>query len=567
TGLSHAHNLYFVAYVDKIHVYEPQFPSQTIEQDPVLIIHTKSKAKTPEEQRLYGIYTGLGTRAVNRLLVQLLGNEEVVAVVRDDGDVEAYYTQHIRTAIEKRAYDDSNISSVEVKPFFHRSVGLSAWGLAIHSTARMIAVSANTHAATVFTFALTDGESDDENDVPDEDEVYYYGMKGAVPPNDRRKNDVRILAHSEGKQNMPDIAFCNTGDDPAGRWLLTADLLGQVAAWDVHSLQLNQLVNTAFSPPIFQIPKGGMDGRNGVWGLLFLDPLSFRNTATIEEALGVSSGQTNVDLQREKDNAIWDLGKTVDRIAHVRRPFKDVGKPVEVKNGDYAHPLEVSHNKSDGTPVRRLVRTDVDVDNSGGVEEEDEQAEESDDEIIWDSDDSYDDTGYDSAEDTHMTFQRRDGSTFQVVKPKLPIDSSGRPGAKFGRGDSMCGDLPCPILQLSFKDAYLYQPAHGGKAWGHLPIPSTRRLFQQEVSVAFESGSYKFGRINMYAQIPSLGVVIIGTQKGRVAVLSLTQTVTRMLDYEKAEIHDPPLERPRMEKRVFGYRVDHILPLASQEEA
>ncbi|KAI4789788.1 hypothetical protein E4T44_13222, partial [Aureobasidium sp. EXF-8845] len=559
TGLSHAHNLYFVAYVDKIHVYEPQFPSQTIEQDPVLIIHTEPKAKTPEEQRLYGIYTGLGTRAINRLLVQLLGNEEVVAVVRDDGDVEAYYTQHICTAIEKRAYDDSDIPLVEVKPFFQRSVGLSAWGLAIHSTARMIAVSANTHAATVFTFALTDGESDDEDDVPDEDEVYYYGMKGAVPPNDRRKNDVRILAHSEGKQNMPDIAFCNTGDDPAGRWLLTADLLGQVAAWDVHSLQLNQLVNTAFSPPIFQIPKGGMDGRNGVWGLLFLDPLSFRNTATIEEALGVSSGQTNVDLQREKDNAIWDLGKTVDRIAHVRRPFKDVGKPVEVKNGDYAHPLEVSHNRSDGSPVRRPVRTDVDVDNIGGVEEEEEQAEESEDENIWDSDDSYGDTGYDSAEDTHMTFQRRDGSTFQVVKPK--------PGAKFGRGDSMCGGLPCPILQLSFKDAYLYQPALGGKAWGHLPIPSTRRLFQQEVSVAFESGSYKFGRINMYAQIPSLGVVIIGTQKGRVAVLSLTQTVTRMLDYEKAEIHDPPLERPRMEKRVFGYRVDHILPLASQEEA
>jgi hypothetical protein len=383
-----------------------------------LIIHTESKAKTPEEQRLYGIYTGLGTRAINRLLVQLLGNEEVVAVVRDDGDVEAYYTQHICTAIEKRAYDDSDIPSVEVKPFFHRSVGLSAWGLAIHSTARMIAVSSNTHAATVFTFALTDGESDDEDDFPDEDEVFYYGMKGAVPPNDRRKNDVRILAHSEGKQNMPDIAFCNTGDDPAGRWLLTADLLGQVAAWDVHSLQLNQLVKTAFSPPIFQIPKGGMDGRNGVWGLLFLDPLSFRNTATIEEALGVSPEQTNVDLQREKDNAIWDLGKTVDRIAHVRRPFKDVGKPVEVKNGDFAHPLEVSQNRSDGTPVRRPVRTDVDVDHISGVEEEEEQAEESDNGNIWDSDDSYDDTGYDSAEDTHMTFQRRDGSTFQVVKPK-----------------------------------------------------------------------------------------------------------------------------------------------------
>jgi hypothetical protein len=148
-----------------------------------------------------------------------------------------------------------------------------------------------------------------------------------------------------------------------------------------------------------------------------------------------------------------------------------------------------------------------------------------------------------------------------------------RPGAQFGRGESMCGDLPCPILQLSFKDTYLYQSAPNGKAWDHLPIPSTRRLFQQEVSVAFESGSYKFGRINMYAQIPSLGVVIIATQKGRVAVLSLTQTVTRMLDYEKAKTYEmaktneSPIEKPRMEKRVFGYRVDHILPLSSQEEA
>jgi len=131
----------------------------------------------------------------------------------------------------------------------------------------------------------------------------------------------------------------------------------------------------------------------------------------------------------------------------------------------------------------------------------------------------------------------------------------------------MCGDLPCPVLQLSFKDIYLYQPSPTGKAWDHLPMPSTRRLFQQEISVAFESGSYKFGRINMYAQIPSLGVVIIATQKGRVAVLSLTQTVTRMLDYEKAKMSDPPLERLQMEKRVFGYRVDHILPLSSQEEA
>jgi hypothetical protein len=133
-----------------------------------LIINTESRPRAPEEQRLYTHYPENGTRAINKLLVQLLGSEEVLAVVRDDGDVEAYYTRHIYNAIEKRAYYDSDLGilSADVKPFFHRNVGSSAWGLAIHSTARMIAVSANTHAATVFTFALTDGESEDESDFP-----------------------------------------------------------------------------------------------------------------------------------------------------------------------------------------------------------------------------------------------------------------------------------------------------------------------------------------------------------------------------------------------------------------
>ena len=388
-----------------------------------MIVHTEPKPKTPEEQRHYGHYPNNGTRAINKLLVQLLGHEEVVAVVRDDGDVEAYYTRHIYNAIEKRAYYDSalGILSADVRPFFHRSVGLSAWGLAIHSTARMIAVSANTHATTVFTFALTDGELDDDDDLPNEDEVYYYGMRGAVPPNDRRKNDVRILAHGGGTQNLPDIAFCNTGNDPAGRWLLTGDLLGQVAAWDVHSLQLNQVVNTAFSPPIFQMPKGAMDGRNGVWGLLFLDPLSFRNTTTIEEALGVSPEQTNLDLDREKDNAIWDMGKTVDCIAHVRRPFKDVGRPIEVQNGNFAHPLESSRYRSDGLSDRHPIDSEIDRGSEAGEEQpgdEEEAEEDADDNSLWDSDDSYDENGYDSAEDTHMTFHRRDGTTFEIAKPK-----------------------------------------------------------------------------------------------------------------------------------------------------
>ncbi|KAG9986589.1 hypothetical protein KCU72_g21733, partial [Aureobasidium melanogenum] len=233
---------------------------------------------------------------------------------------------------------------------------------------------------------------------------------------------------SGGTHNLPDICFCNTGHDPAGRWLLTADLLGQVAAWDVHSLQLNQLVNTALSPPVFQVPRDRFDDRNGVWGLLFLDPLSFRTTTTIEEALGVPLNQAGLDLEKEKDNAIWDLGKTVDCIHHVRRPFKDVGRPVEVSNGNFAHPLELPRHRHHESSRRHSVRrTNTDADRSSEEEgqEEEEQEEEEEEETEesneendpWDSDDSYE-NGYDSAEDTHVAFTRRDGTICQIEKPK-----------------------------------------------------------------------------------------------------------------------------------------------------
>ncbi|KAI5245863.1 hypothetical protein E4T43_02952 [Aureobasidium subglaciale] len=558
TGLSHVYNLYFVAYLGNIFVYEPQFPSQNIEQEPVLVIETDKRPFSPEDQEIYGVYANQGTRTINRLLVQRLGTEEVVAVVRNDGDVEAYYTRHIHQAIEKRAHDENTlgVSATDVRPFFHRTVGDSAWGLAIHSTARMIAVSANTHWTTVFTFALTDGEPDDQNDPLDGDDVHYFAMRGTPPPNDRRKNDVRILAHSGGKQNLPDIAFCNTSNDPAGRWLLTADILGTVAAWDVHNMQLMQLVNTAMNPPLFPIPSGYMDTRNGVWGLMFLDPLSFRAADTVEEAFGISPRQVGFDLRKEKDSAIWDLSRTMEQIDHVRRPFKDVGKPVKVRNGNYADPLETSRQAPNGSPIpvngssRR-----VHVEREDNSSEEDSEGDDEDD--LEDEDDSDVDYAYDSAEETHVAVQRRDGTIYQVEKP--------RPGARFRRGEGLCGDLPCPIMQLSFQDVYLYQPSLNNKAWDHFPMPSIRRLFRQEVPAIFESP--KFGRISMYTQIPSLGVVIIATQKGRVAILSLTSTTTKVLDYARFDPSQLPTERPRTEKRVYGFRVDHMLPLPNQEEA
>jgi hypothetical protein len=133
------------------------------------------------------------------VVVQLLGNEEILAVARDDGDVDAFLVKHIVSAVERQAEPQSSIGSLsEIKPFFQRNVGESAWGLAIHSEARIIAVSANTHAVTIYKFGLVErGEE--------------------TPDFEDRETDV---SHSvlNGHTNIPYVAFCNTGDDPEGRW-------------------------------------------------------------------------------------------------------------------------------------------------------------------------------------------------------------------------------------------------------------------------------------------------------------------------------------------------------------
>jgi hypothetical protein len=57
-------------------------------------------------------------------------------------------------------------------------------------------------------------------------------------------------------------------------------------------------------------------------------------------------------------------------------------------------------------------------------------------------------------------------------------------------------------------------------------------------------------RLSFQASIPELGVLIVGSPKGRVALLSLGQS---------------PWEVRRVEP-VFFYRLDEILPLKSQED-
>ena len=150
TALSQVYNLYFIACVDTIHVYQPSFPDQKLSGRPDLILR-------PPKSRpgLRGTIDPPNPHSITHLIVDFLGTEEILLVSCDDGDVVGYHIHFIQQAIEAQLVSDTfERNARDVRNFFHKNVGLSAWGLSVHCEARLIAVSANTHRVTIYAFAL-----------------------------------------------------------------------------------------------------------------------------------------------------------------------------------------------------------------------------------------------------------------------------------------------------------------------------------------------------------------------------------------------------------------------------
>src|SRR5689334_20440174 len=95
TALSQIYNLYFVACIDKIYVYEPSFPDQRLTNEPALII-SPPKSKPG----LRGSIDVYHPHSITRLHVDFLGNHEIVLVTCDDGDVIGYSIPSIQREIE-----------------------------------------------------------------------------------------------------------------------------------------------------------------------------------------------------------------------------------------------------------------------------------------------------------------------------------------------------------------------------------------------------------------------------------------------------------------------------------
>ncbi|KIX96756.1 uncharacterized protein Z520_07476 [Fonsecaea multimorphosa CBS 102226] len=305
TALSQRFNLYFVATRETIAVYRPEFPFQKLHRLPALLIIPA--LANPDAA---GYIDPQFPHTINHLIVGDLGNEEILLIATDSGNISAYYTKSIQEAIRKDPYrfsTDARSDCVGLWPFFEQWVYESAWGLAIHTSARLIAVSANTphHVAdddpcakiTVFAFALTntgDEGGDDEHQLSDDDheisehakqsdwqEWLAIGVDATAPP--RNKNYKITLAGIEGHdQNIPCISFVNTDDDLEGNWLLSTDIDGDMKIWQIWQGICQR--SWDFSEKTMR--PGPYRRREGGWLVAALDSHAFRSARTMEQFCG-----------------------------------------------------------------------------------------------------------------------------------------------------------------------------------------------------------------------------------------------------------------------------------------
>src|ERR1700753_509445 len=162
TTFSQVHNLYFVASEDLVKVYRPAFPDQTLSLCLIL--------RPPNVGRREGYISQTRPHCINHLIVAFLGNREILLLACDDGDICSWWTDHIEYAVSNPRTSFIRLSPV-VEPWFKECVNISAWGLAVHTEARKIAVTSNSHMVCVFEFAL---HKEDIGTNPDPTQLRRY---------------------------------------------------------------------------------------------------------------------------------------------------------------------------------------------------------------------------------------------------------------------------------------------------------------------------------------------------------------------------------------------------------
>ena len=640
TALSQRYNLYFIATESSIAVYKPNFPFQTLGGNPCLTI-----PPTVEQADAEGYIDTRHKHTINQIIVGDLGTEEVLLVATDSGNVAAYHTKSVRDALEKDPYkfnEDARSDFVGVRAFFSQWVHESAWGLAIHKRARMIAVSANTphhhHSeddcakVTVFAFALAEdidvSSGDEEADDVEEDEAEWKTWKSAQPVLADRSRNYKVVL-SGHTHNIPNISFVNSNHDRDGRWLVSTDIGGKMTLWNVWANRAHKTWDFSRTHEDPRWPT--RDAYERGWSILALDPASFIPTDTLEEFSGLPKPLKY--LMHEESRESYNTTNFVrNRIPNTREFHPALGV-VDTDDGDSGGSMdEMFEEWSDDEPAdgeaggvlldygehsshsNAASRSGADpgpgilltTPFSPAEEEEAAQLAEGmteaqadhalnllnpDDDSDYDEeDDEEDDSDENEAEDSPMPDALDRFDEEQEERPArrthshaVPRSEPFSPAAEpqfFSSSLEQEQNLPIspPRKKSRLSESYskmytAYMRATAQKASSpensipHLPVlhcsgahirllnaPMARyahffcgSALKQVLPQQFEMNGFShIDRMNMTQYIPELGIVIVGTQLGRCAVITLTK-------------------HPKT--GALGFRVDWIVPTKKQEQA
>ena len=520
--------------------------------------------------------------AINHVLVADLGEKEVVLCACDDGDVLGYYTSHVNYALEYGAgagrRDPYHL--VDVRPFFHVNVGASAWGLAVHEEARMIAISSNTQDVNVYAFALEKKLSDSKR-VEDYGTFTRYSQSTSssgvswneaneYSSGDSHDHDlsdfwqcysaqdhlhllrartrnwcIRLRSH---ETNIPCVAFCNTGDDPKGKYLMSGDIFGGVRLWDIEDAAPCKLLR----PPARNVNRIVHDW--AIWGLHWIDRRAFRKTPHPTIALQFCT------LWKEQRRCLVDISVNRDMV-------KDSGAWVVGQGRQRTNRrVDEASLQQDAEPLAAFEPEDGDdnlLEGSGDSDEDNSEMPEGStlgrappvlhsrprniqlDPINW-----------------YVDLTRRGQWPTRTYQPGECVDRDLYKGsALYVRGlsgilEEDANEPADPILMTNPRNITLFQRSASMSRIASGPQAPTiwiEEPLKQEMPDMWLPRFQAWDQIKLTLQIPELGVILAGSGAGRVAVMSLHQ------------LHPNPfcLEDPR--QPVYTMRLDHILPRQSQE--
>jgi len=454
-------------------------------------------------------------------MVADLGDEEMVACVLDDGDLIAWWTKPIKdwlTGPLPRFGDDYLDILVNNRPFLHQTFDKGAWGIAAHTKARMLAASSNDFTVRVFAFGLNSVETDTgEADDLQQDWQVYRPSSGTGTMN--RSSNVQIVLRGH-EANIPSISFCNSHDDPAGKYLVSTDISGRVIIWNVHqACSIREIRDPGADPRAFHRLQAG-------WGAFWVDFRAFCRT-TIEK-----TGVHNVYASNTEARSVLDLSRSK---ATVRRTgwwsIGDSSESSERSNDDRSASTLMTSQGSQMDAAHEDVLF-------GGSSDEDTELDAEEEETL---------------NDTIMASQYLNRHVSFCHHEVLVTTPAGVSNA----------DLPpCPLIFTNPFSMCLLQPLIGATASGKPQVTNPfhpavliRQLLDQDMDLTWKSRLAYYERLNICVPIPELGVLLVGSPTGRVAVLTLHQFLPQSQLAAGAG-------RP-----VYTLRLDHLLPFSSQEAA